>query len=164
MLLPTEPHVAQDTEESDDGENVEAIPLQDLNGLKNSRTGMEINGLQFYSWINQDLDLIQIIIVWRRPGNAERLRHVQEVHTYRGGTLMEWGGITIGGRTYLVFPHGFLGAQQYLDYILQSIVRPLAGANRGNFHLMHDNARPHVAHVVTDWLNNEGIELLPWPA
>ncbi|KAG5878816.1 hypothetical protein JTB14_032443 [Gonioctena quinquepunctata] len=27
--------------------------------------------------------------LWRRPGKAERLRHVQEVHTYRGGTLMD---------------------------------------------------------------------------
>ncbi|KAG5900619.1 hypothetical protein JTB14_017471 [Gonioctena quinquepunctata] len=42
-------------------------------------------------------------IGWRRPVNAERLRHVQKMHTYRGGTLMVWGGITICGRTDLVF-------------------------------------------------------------
>lgn len=100
--------------------------------------------------------------VWRRSGNAERLRHVQEVHSYRGGTVMVWGGIMVGGRTELVFPDGFLTAQQYLDIILQPIVRPWAGAVGENFHLVHDNARPHVARIVMNWLVNEGIDVLPW--
>lgn len=102
--------------------------------------------------------------VWRRSGNVERLRHVQEVHTYRGGTVIVWGGIIIGGRTDLIFPNGFLTAQQYLDSVVQPIVRPFAGAVGENFHLMHDNARPHVARIVTNWLTNEGIDVLPWPA
>lgn len=102
--------------------------------------------------------------VWRRSGNMERLRHVQEVHTYRGGTVMVCGGIMIGGRTELIFPDGFLTAQQYLDNILQSIVRPWAGAVGENFRLMHDNTRPHVARIVTKWLTSEGIEVLPWAA
>ncbi|KAG5869199.1 hypothetical protein JTB14_024527 [Gonioctena quinquepunctata] len=83
----------------------------------------------------------------RRTVNAERLKHVQEANTYRGGTLMEWGGITFCGRT-----------DQYLDDILQPIVRPFTGAVGENFHLLHDNAPPDVAHIVTDWLNNEEIE------
>lgn len=102
--------------------------------------------------------------VWRRSGNVERLQHVQEVYTYRGGTVMVWGGITIGGRTEPIFPNGFLRAQQYLNTILEPIVRPWAGAVGQNFHLMHDNARPHIAANVTNWLTNEGIEVLPWPA
>ena len=28
---------------------------------------------------------------------------------------------------------------------------------------MHDNARPHRAHVVNDYLEDEGIERLDWP-
>ncbi|XP_045471832.1 uncharacterized protein LOC123678722 [Harmonia axyridis] len=103
------------------------------------------------------------IRLWRRSGNLERLRHVQEVHRYRGGTIMVWGGISIGRRTELVFPDGFLRAQQYLENILQPIVQPYAEAVGENFHLMHDNARPHTARIVTQWLDNEGIDVLQWP-
>lgn len=102
--------------------------------------------------------------VWRQPGNVERLRHVQEVYSYRGGTLMAWGGIIIDGRTELIFPRGFLTSQQYLDTILQPVVRPFAAAVGDNFYLMHDNARPHTARIVVNWLDNEGIDVLPWPA
>ncbi|KAG5867604.1 hypothetical protein JTB14_023911 [Gonioctena quinquepunctata] len=89
--------------------------------------------------------------------NAEHLRHVRKVHTYRGGTLMVWGEITVGGRADLIFPQGFLRAQQYLDDILQPIVNPCSGAVGENFHLVHDNDRPHVACIVTDWLNKKEL-------
>jgi transposase len=29
---------------------------------------------------------------------------------------------------------------------------------------MDDNARPHRAHIVQDYLQQEAIELIPWPA
>ncbi|KAG5873835.1 hypothetical protein JTB14_032211 [Gonioctena quinquepunctata] len=41
---------------------LEAIALQDQNGLKNSRPKMQMNGLQFHSRMNQDLEFIQINI------------------------------------------------------------------------------------------------------
>jgi DDE superfamily endonuclease len=34
----------------------------------------------------------------------------------------------------------------------------------GNALLMHDNARPHAAHIVRDYLNEANIDTLQWPA
>lgn len=102
--------------------------------------------------------------VWRQPGNAARLQHAQEVHSYRGGTVMIWAGIMLGRKTDLVFLDQFLNAEQYIQNILEPVVQPFAEALGRNLTLMHDNARPHVARVVTDWLNEARIEVLPWPA
>ncbi|KAJ4429967.1 hypothetical protein ANN_22171 [Periplaneta americana] len=33
------------------------------------------------------------IRVWHQPGSAARLHHVQEVHSYRGGSIMVWIGV-----------------------------------------------------------------------
>ena len=42
------------------------------------------------------------IRVWKQPGAEHRLRNVQEVRTFQGGTIMVWGGIALGERTDLI--------------------------------------------------------------
>ena len=37
-------------------------------------------------------------------------------------------------------------------------------SERINFLLMHDNARPHIATVVREYLESLGIEAMDWPA
>ena len=41
---------------------------------------------------------------------------------------------------------------------------PFAGALGQDFVLMHDNARPHTARVVQAYLEQEGIDVMEWPA
>lgn len=102
--------------------------------------------------------------IWRRPGNAERLRVVQEVHNYSGGTVMVWAGIMTGRRTDLVFPEGNLSAVSYINEVLEPVVLPLSSQIGSEFILMHDNARPHTARITTEWLDAREINVLPWPA
>lgn len=102
--------------------------------------------------------------VWRQPGNLERLRAYQEVYSYQGGTVMVWGGIQMGRRTDLVLLDGFVNAASYRDSILQPVVLPYAAEIGPNFQLMHDNARPHTARLVREFLETENINVLPWPA
>jgi len=102
--------------------------------------------------------------VWRRPGNVERINNVQEVHSYKGGTVMVWGGICIGGRTDLIRVDHFLNAHRYVEEILQPVVLPYRAAVGDNFVLMHDNARPHTARTVQTFLEENAVEVLPWPA
>ena len=47
---------------------------------------------------------------------------------------------------------------RYRDKILHPIVRPYAGACGPGFIMMDDNARPHRARVVDQYLEQEGIE------
>ncbi|XP_062862680.1 probable G-protein coupled receptor 82 [Trichomycterus rosablanca] len=78
---------------------------------------------------------------------------------------MVWGGISLEGRTALhVLARGTLTAIRYRDEILRPIVRPYAGAVGPGFLLMHDNARPHVAEVCQQFLHDEGIDAMDWPA
>lgn len=102
--------------------------------------------------------------VWREPNNANRLRNVQEVHSFRGGTVMVWGGISIGGRTDLILLENFLTGRSYVDQILAPVVVPYAAAIGPNFVYMHDNARPHTSRIATEFLENSNIDVLPWPA
>ncbi|KAG5880992.1 hypothetical protein JTB14_018002 [Gonioctena quinquepunctata] len=56
---------------------VEAIALQDWNGHKNSRTGMQMDGLQLCTRMNEDLedfDFIQILIE-QEFGDALKVHH-----------------------------------------------------------------------------------------
>lgn len=46
---------------------------------------------------------------------------------------------------------------------LLSIGCSFDGAVGKHFRLMHYNVHPHVARIATNWLTNEGIEVLPLP-
>ncbi|KAI3362460.1 hypothetical protein L3Q82_012748 [Scortum barcoo] len=59
---------------------------------------------------------------------------------------------------------GSLNAIRYRDEILRPLVRPYAGAVGPGFLLMQDNARPHVAGVCQQFLQDEGIDAMDWPA
>ncbi|GFW17930.1 transposable element Tcb1 transposase [Trichonephila clavipes] len=78
---------------------------------------------------------------------------------------MVWAGISLGYRTYLhIFKQGSVTAVQFRDEVLESIVRFYAAAVGPTFALMDDNARPHRADIVDDYLENEGIARVAWPA
>ncbi len=79
-----------------------------------------------------------------------------------GGGVMVWAGVCYGQRTQVHFIEGILNAQRYRDEILRLIVVPFIH----DHHLMlqHDNARPHVARICTQFLEAENIPVLAWPA
>ncbi|GFV32312.1 transposable element Tcb1 transposase [Trichonephila clavipes] len=55
-------------------------------------------------------------------------------------------------------------AVRYRDEVPQPIVRLYAAAVGPTFVLMDDNARPHRADIVDDYLESEGIARMAWPA
>lgn len=103
--------------------------------------------------------------VMRRPGERYSQCCIRETVSYGGGSVMFWGGISLTGRTELVFiRRGALTAARYITEILEDHVVPYAGYIGENFELMHDNARPHVARITTDYLEEVGIRVMSWPA
>lgn len=102
--------------------------------------------------------------VWRVPGRESRLQHPQEVHSYHGGTIMVWAGIRVGGRTDLVWIRSTMTAEKYRNEVLVPIIYPHRQQMGQEFTLMHDNARPHTARVVTSWLQEHDVSVLGWPA
>ncbi|GFV29282.1 transposable element Tcb2 transposase [Trichonephila clavipes] len=83
---------------------------------------------------------------------------------WRWGVLV-YGGISTDGLTDLyIIRDGPLTARRYRDEILRPIVVPYAAAIRDDFILMDDNCRSHRANLVEDFIFEEGIVRMEWPA
>ncbi|KAI4883694.1 hypothetical protein NFI96_031976, partial [Prochilodus magdalenae] len=71
--------------------------------------------------------------------------------------------VEIPGDRQLLLDNGTLTAIRYQDEILGPVVKPYAGAVGPGFLLVHNNARPHVARVCRQFLENEGIDTIDGP-
>ena len=75
-----------------------------------------------------------------------------------------WGGISIHHRTPLYVVDGNLTGIRYLNEIIRPLILPGIQQIGGGSVLQDDNARPHHARVVTDFLRQQGIARIDWPA
>ncbi|KAJ4439301.1 hypothetical protein ANN_07423 [Periplaneta americana] len=102
--------------------------------------------------------------VWRRRGERFSQCCISENVPYGVVGVMVWAGVCTDARTELVFvENGRLTADRYITECLADHV-PFGQFVGDNFVLMHDNAWPHFAHAVGDYLQEVGIHVLPWPA
>ncbi|GFX99800.1 transposable element Tcb2 transposase [Trichonephila clavipes] len=105
------------------------------------------------------------IFIWRDRGSRNNPAFVHESARFGGGGVLVYGGISIDGRTDLyIIRGGPLTALPYMDQILIPIVVPYAAAIGYDFILMDDNCGPHRANLVEDFLFEEGIVRMEWPA
>ena len=97
--------------------------------------------------------------VWRRNGERHLEACVQPTTTYNG--VMVWTGINCNGRTALVVGPGNLTGRQHIDEILRPRVVPyLRQINQNAIFQDDNNARPHRARTVDDFLRQNGVERL----
>ncbi|GFY06287.1 transposable element Tcb2 transposase [Trichonephila clavipes] len=105
------------------------------------------------------------IFIWRDRGSRNNPAFVHESVRFGGGGVLVYGGISIDGRTDLyIIRDGPLSARRYRDEILRPIVVSYASAIGDYFILMDDNCRPHQFNLVEDFLFEEGIVRMEWPA
>lgn len=110
--------------------------------------------------------------VYRRPNERFAQCCFSERVAYGGGSCMFWGGMSLEAKTELVFISGpntgrqsrGLTARRYVEEILEEHVVPFTGFVGENFKLMHDNARPHTATVVRQYLEEVDVPVMAWPA
>lgn len=102
--------------------------------------------------------------VWRRPGERFAACTISPREPFGGGSKMFWGGISFDARTELVPIHPrSMNAEFYLENIIQDHVMPFAPFIGNHFIFMQDNARPHIARPVLDYLNEINIQVMDWP-
>ncbi|GFW46152.1 transposable element Tcb1 transposase [Trichonephila clavipes] len=105
------------------------------------------------------------IFIWRECGSRNNSASVHESVRFGGGGVLVYGSISIDGRTDLyIIRDGPLTGRRYSDEILRPIVVHYAAAIGDDFILMDDNCRPHRANLVEDFLFEEGIVRMEWPA
>ncbi|GFU37530.1 transposable element Tcb2 transposase [Trichonephila clavipes] len=105
------------------------------------------------------------IFIWRERGSRNKPAFMYESVRFGSGGVLVYGGISIDGRTDLyIIRDGPLTPRRYSDEILRPIVVPYAAAIGDDFILMDDNCRPHRANLVEDFLFEEGIVRMEWPA
>lgn len=110
--------------------------------------------------------------VYRRPNERFAQCCITECVAYGGGSCMFWGGISLEAKTELVFITGpnirrqarGLTSQRYIEEVLQEHVVPYGGFIGENFLYMHDNARPHTAAIVRQYLEEVNVPVMEWPA
>lgn len=103
----------------------------------------------------------------RKDGTPLQPFHVQQTVKHGGGSLMFWGCMTYRGLGYGCQVYG--GAMNSEDYIkiLDTTFKDSLeyyGYRPVDFIFQHDNDPKHVAKVTQAYLEDEGIEVLPWPA
>ncbi|GBO12845.1 Transposable element Tcb2 transposase [Araneus ventricosus] len=103
--------------------------------------------------------------IWREPGTRYLPSNVREIDHYGGGGIIVWACIMLDGRVPLhVFERGTVTGVRYRDEILKPYVLLFRGAVGPEFILMDDNARPHRALLVDEFLEIEYIRRMDWPA
>ena len=114
------------------------------------------------STTNRDDRYITNMALRQRTTTARRLRdNLRTATRFGGGSVMVWGGISIHHRTPLYVVDGNLTG---IKEIIRPLVLPGIQQIGGGAVLQDDNARPHRARVVTDFLRQQGIARMDWPA
>ena len=103
--------------------------------------------------------------MYRRRGERLMDQCVYASDRFGGGRVIVCAGICHDGRTQPQIVQGTLNVVKYKDDILDPIVLlPFLQQRNVEHVFQHDNARCHVARVCQDFLNQNHIRVLPWPA
>ena len=101
--------------------------------------------------------------IYRRRNERFANNCVSEVYPYGGGGVMVWATINTNFKSDLVVCNGNLNTRRYIDQILRPHVVPIFRQRQG-LTFMHDNARPHTAIVTRQFLHQNNVPVLQWPA
>ena len=103
--------------------------------------------------------------MWRPKNTAYREQYILGTTAFGGRGVIVWGCFSFCKMDLYVL-NGTMTGQKYRDNIIRDIVVPHFDndrlATRPLF--MDDNARPHRARIVSDYLRQESIDSIPWPA
>ena len=108
------------------------------------------------------------ILVRRMTGEELNEHCVQPTVRHGGGGIMVWGCINARGAGCISKVEGSLTGEVYIDVLADGLIpsRDMLGmlGLPDGWILQQDNATCHTSRVVKQWLQDEGITSMEWPA
>ena len=103
---------------------------------------------------------------WRKPGSALKSNHVQATVKFGGGGLMVWGCMTSQGVGFACRIEGRMNAELYTDILGDEFLETLEyyGLQASEVIFQQDKDSKHTSRRATRWFEDNGIEVLDWPA
>ena len=103
---------------------------------------------------------------WRRPGEQQRDIHFRSTMKHGGGSLMVWGCFSAGGVGSLVRIQGKLDSMGYRQILQDGMLETYRGLGGRGWGIVfqHDNDPKHTAEATKQFLADEDVEVLRWPA
>ena len=100
--------------------------------------------------------------VWREDDTAYEDRNIVGTTAFGGGSVTVWACFSYGCKLDLYVLDGTLTGVKYRDNVIMDIVVPHFDNHRlvDRPIFMDDNARPHRAAIVRDYLQQEAIDML----
>ncbi len=144
--------------------SLQFIVVTDLSGIMLTFDGVWHFGEVFSSQMNPGFHCTGQMAhtVWRHVGEWFADVNILDRAAHGGGGVMVWAGVCYGQRTQVHFIDGILNAQ--IPWRDPEAHCCTIYTHDHHLMLQHDNARPHVASICTQFLEAENIPVLVWPA
>lgn len=106
-----------------------------------------------------------MVRVWRKPSETYKKECLQPTVKHGGGSVMVWGCMSANGVGNLVFIEGKMLKEDYRAILKENLMASARklGLKR-ELIFQQDNDPKHTAYIIDDFLEQNGIEKLPWPA
>jgi transposase len=103
---------------------------------------------------------------WARKGDPLSNRLIRETRNFGGGSLMFWGCMGWNGTGLGCKLEGTMTKFVYLDILRDELMGTLEhfGWEPADVLFQQDNASSHKSKVCIKWFEDQGFELLEWPA
>lgn len=101
--------------------------------------------------------------VWRKPGEAYKLKNLKPSVKHGGGSIMVWGCFSYHGVGKLVFIDGIMNGPGYIDILennLEESARSMGLEN--DYVFQQDNDPKHTCKLARQYFDDKAISLLPW--
>lgn len=104
-------------------------------------------------------------MVWRTTTEEFDPKCTVPTVKHGGGSVMIWGCFARNGVGFLCFIDGIMDRFRYREILQENLIRSAKKLGlEKKFVFQHDNDPKHTAGVVKDWLKENKIETLKWPA
>ena len=103
--------------------------------------------------------------VWRPDGEALNPKYISGTQKSGRTNIMVWGCCSAAGVGNLHYVDTRMNAEVYTQVLRENLESSRRALDLPeNWVFMHDNDPKHKARKTTEWLENQGVETLKWPA